>query len=223
MKTIGDFYKKHTYMVIAGFVAIAAVAGGGLALARQNDTPAVTAQTSRVGGGNQHKNGQNEHAENEMEHVAPLPAQDVSGDQATADQLTYLIEEEKLAHDVYQAMYEKWGSQVFGNIVKSEATHQTELLAVMQNRGVDDPRSDKLGVFTNDEIQALYDKLVAQGNQSQTEAYRVGKAIEELDIADIKKFLSQLHSADTDVKATFEQLMAGSEKHLAAFNRQLSR
>lgn len=223
MKNIRAFYKKHTYMVIAMFIAVLAVAGGGIALARQNGQRVASTETTHVGGGNQNKNGQSEHTEDEMEHVAPLPTQDVSGDQATAEQLTYLIEEEKLAHDVYQAMYEKWGSQVFDNIVKSEATHQTELLAVMQNRGVADPRSDKLGVFTNDDIQSLYDKLIAQGNQSKTEAYKVGKAIEELDIADIKKFLSQLNPADTDVKATFEQLMAGSEKHLVAFNRQLSR
>ncbi|MBL8121174.1 DUF2202 domain-containing protein [Candidatus Saccharibacteria bacterium] len=214
--------RKQTHIAVALFAATLIAAGGGIALARQNRGVSVPSTTTQHVSG-QHGNSKPDTADSEMSHVTPLPAASVSGDPTTATQLVYLIEEEKLAHDVYQVLYDTWGSQVFRNIVKSEANHQSEVLAVMQNRNIADPRSSSLGVFTNKDLQALYTKLVAQGKQSQTEAYKVGVAIEELDIADIKKDLASLNSADTDVKATMEQLLAGSERHLAAFNRQLTR
>lgn len=37
--------------------------------------------------------------------------------------LSYLIEEEKLAHDVYTVLLEEYGSQVFGNILESSENH----------------------------------------------------------------------------------------------------
>lgn len=140
---------------------------------------------------------------------------------STTSQLLYLIEEEKLAHDVYAKLYERYGANVFGTILKSEATHQSEVLALLKARGIDDPRSTIAGVFTNDDLQSLYNKLVAQGNQSVTEAYKVGVAIEELDIVDISKQLET--AADTDVITVLEKLRRGSENHLRAFNRRLNK
>lgn len=140
---------------------------------------------------------------------------------STTSQLLYLIEEEKLAHDVYAKLYERYGASVFGTILKSEATHQSEVLALLKARGLEDPRLATAGVFANDELQSLYDKLVAQGNQSVTEAYKVGIAIEELDIGDISKQLET--AADTDVITVLEKLRRGSENHLRAFNRQLNK
>lgn len=137
----------------------------------------------------------------------------------TVELLTYLIEEEKLAHDVYTKMYELWGARVFGNILKSELTHQDEVLRLLTARGVADPRTGALGTFNNTELQTLYNQLIAQGSQSAAEAYRVGVAIEEKDIADIN---SQLKTAsDTDVITALEKLRRGSENHLRAFNRQI--
>jgi hypothetical protein len=37
-------------------------------------------------------------------------------------------EEEKLAHDVYMTLYEKWGQQIFKNIAASEETHTNAVL-----------------------------------------------------------------------------------------------
>ena len=137
--------------------------------------------------------------------------------------LEYMIEEEKLAHDVYVAMYDKWGSRVFNNIQKSEQNHQNQLFSVMQSRNISDPRSASVGVFKDQTLQDLYNKLVAQGNNSLTDAFKVGVAIEELDIADLNSSLSSLGSTDADIKSVYESLLSGSKKHLSAFNRQLSR
>lgn len=155
--------------------------------------------------------------------ITPLNTTQASNNQTTSDELAYLIEEEKLAHDVYQMMYNKWGSRVFSNIKNSETTHQDMLLAIMNSRGIADPRKSDIGKFTDPDLQALYDKLIAQGNQSQSEAYKVGVVIEETDIADINKMLKSLDSKDTDIKAVLENLLNGSENHLRAFNRQVGR
>lgn len=138
---------------------------------------------------------------------------------STEEQLLYLIEEEKLAHDVYSVMYDKYGANVFGNILNSESTHQGRVLTLLQARNIADPRLPKVGDFKNQELQALYNALVAQGNQNATEAYKVGVAIEEKDIKDISVQLST--ATEQDVITALEALRSGSESHLRAFNRQL--
>jgi hypothetical protein len=138
---------------------------------------------------------------------------------ATKAQLLYLIEEEKLAHDVYAAMFDLWGARVFGNILQSEESHQSQVLTVMSAHGIADVRSTKLGVFKNAELQSLYTQLIAKGSKTTVDAYEVGVAIEELDIADLTEMLST--AKDADVIAMMEILRRGSENHLRAFNNQL--
>lgn len=133
--------------------------------------------------------------------------------------LLYLIEEEKLAHDVYTAMYNLYGAQVFGNILKSEETHQSQVLTLLKARNIADPRNSELGKFTDAGLQKLYDELIAQGKQNKENAFKAGVAIEEKDIADITTQLAT--ATDTDVVSTLEALRSGSENHLRAFNRQI--
>lgn len=141
----------------------------------------------------------------------------------TANALQYIIEEEKLAHDVYEALYQLWGARVFSNIAGSETRHQSEILAILQSRQIADSRSSVAGKFTNQDLQKLYNTLVAQGSQDITEAYKVGKAIEELDIADITSAMNTLGTNDSDIQAMYQTLINGSKNHLSAFNRQLTR
>jgi hypothetical protein len=133
--------------------------------------------------------------------------------------LVFLIEEEKLAHDVYTVLYEQYGSKVFGNILESETTHQDQVMAVLDVYGVDDPRSSELGVFNDPALQKLYDQLIELGSKSLADAYQVGVMIEEKDIADISTQLAT--ATDQDVIDVLERLRSGSENHLRAFNRQL--
>jgi hypothetical protein len=121
---------------------------------------------------------------------------------STEEQLLYLIEEEKLAHDVYTVMYQKYGANVFGNILHSESTHQGRVLTLLQVHNIADPRSSEVGVFTNQDLQSFYYQLIEQGTRSATEAYKVGVAIEERDIADIGTQLAT--TTDQDIIATLE-------------------
>ncbi|MFM6967806.1 MAG: DUF2202 domain-containing protein [Microbacteriaceae bacterium] len=134
--------------------------------------------------------------------------------------LQYLIEEEKLAHDVYVTLNDIWPSNVLANITSSEITHQDRVAGLLDSYGITDPRSATVGEFTNPELQALYDELVAQGSVSQQAAFEVGVAIEELDISDIDEMLTTVD--DPQVASVLESLRSASEKHLAAFERQLS-
>ena len=150
---------------------------------------------------------------------APSVEQGVANEAATATQLAYLIEEEKLAHDIYTAMFNLWGARAFGNILESETNHQDQVFAVMSANGVSDPRSSELGVFTDTELQKLYDDLLAKGSLSLTDAYEVGVAIEVRDIADLTDMLST--ATEASVIAMMESLRRGSENHLRAFKSKL--
>jgi hypothetical protein len=136
--------------------------------------------------------------------------------------LLYIREEEKLAHDVYVALYEKWGLTIFQNIASSEQSHTDAVKAVLDAYGLPDPAAGKTpGEFVNADLQALYDDLTAQGSQSLSDALKVGAAIEEIDILDLEKHLAQ--TENSDIRMVYENLMKGSRNHLRAFTSTLSR
>ena len=62
--------------------------------------------------------------------------------------------------------------------------------------------TDFLGVFSNPDLQALYDQLIAQGMTSQVEAYKVGVLIEEKDITDLNTAISS--TTDSTIQATLK-------------------
>lgn len=134
--------------------------------------------------------------------------------------LQYLIEEEKLAHDVYQRFEELWGVRIFSNIMASEVTHQQLLEPLLASKGIADPRSPMAGVFSDPEIQRMYDQLVQQGSASLTEAYKAGVTIEQKDIADLSADLKT--TTDAGTTAVLQRLLAGSQNHLQAFESQLN-
>ncbi len=151
----------------------------------------------------------------ELEQESEIATQTSSTDEL----LLYLIEEEKLAHDVYTVLGETWGGNTFSNILASETTHQDQVLSLLNTYGLTDPRSTEIGVFTNPDLQALYNQLIEQGMTSQTEAYKVGVLIEQTDITDLTTAMST--TTDAVIISTLEKLRSASESHLAAFNKKL--
>ncbi|MGZ8805137.1 MAG: DUF2202 domain-containing protein [Microbacterium sp.] len=148
---------------------------------------------------------------------APSPSPTVESAAAVESQLRYLIEEEKLAHDVYVVLGEFWGTRVFENIAASESTHEAAVADLLPAYGVEDPRASERGVFTEPALQALYDDLIDAGSRSREDAIQVGVTIEKTDIADLAAALT---GAPEDVAVVLERLLAASENHLAAFERQ---
>ncbi|MBP6148085.1 MAG: DUF2202 domain-containing protein [Candidatus Planktophila sp.] len=133
-------------------------------------------------------------------------------------QLQYLVEEEKLARDVYAYLAANVTSQKFSNITKSEQTHMDNISALLKKYNFFNPTLTRApGVFRDAELQKLYNDLIAQGSVNLAAAMQVGVAIEELDIADLKKIM--VTPAPADVKLAYDLLLKGSYNHLAAFSR----
>lgn len=143
----------------------------------------------------------------------------LSDDEAAG--LVFMREEEKLARDVYIYLYEAWGQKTFDNIATSEQAHTDAMLDLLHKYGLDDPVGDNAeGVFVDQNLQGLYDTLIATGSASLIDALLVGAAIEEIDLIDIKHLVDELDGND-DIRLVYENLIAGSENHLRAFVRTL--
>jgi len=149
--------------------------------------------------------------------VLDIPASDLSSEEAAA--LLYMREEEKLARDVYNTSYEIWGQPTFTNIAASEQAHMDEIKLLLDRYNLADPALEP-GSFSDSNLGALYNQLVAQCSVSLAEALKVGAAIEEIDILDLQERLAQTDNAD--LLQVFNNLMMGSYNHLNAFVGVLS-
>lgn len=202
--------KKSTIIIASGLAL--AIGAAGVTAAVITSTPPAPVDTSVAL--------QEQTVENTPQSATPeIVDETISPASSTEDLLVYLIEEEKLAHDVYTVLGQTWGGNTFTNILSSESTHQSQVLTLLNTYGIADPRSTEIGVFINPDLQALYDQLIAQGMQSQTEAYKVGVLIEETDIADLSEAMATTN--DTVILETLTKLRSASESHLAAFSRKL--
>jgi hypothetical protein len=136
-----------------------------------------------------------------------------------AEHLAFMREEEKLARDVYLALYQKWQQPVFNNIAQSEQSHMDQIKCFLDAYGLPDSASGEAGRFNNTTLQGLYDSLAARGQTSPGEALLVGGMIEEVDIRDLQTARDQ--TTIPEVKTLYGNLLAGSAKHLRAFAANL--
>ena len=150
---------------------------------------------------------------------------DVEGGELSQEEiegLNLLREEEKLARDVYAALYTVWNFPVFQNIGESEQQHMDALKILFDKYRIADPvEEDVEGIFESKELTELYASLVDRGKTSIVDALQVGAAIEDLDIADLQQALG--HADNDDIRIVYQNLMKGSRNHLRSFIRLLSR
>ncbi len=155
-----------------------------------------------------------------LPYINSFPKQEISQDERTA--LLHMREEEKLARDVYKTLGKTWGLRVFSNIAKSEQRHMDVVKALLTKYGIKDPvENDAVGRFSNPKMQQLYEELVAKGLRSPQDALIVGATIEDLDIYDLEKWLLKVDNMD--ITFALSNLKKGSENHIRAFTRLLSR
>ena len=83
----------------------------------------------------------------------------------------------------------------------------------------DSMKSNDIGVFNDPYFQKLYDDLMEKGLKSKKDALEVGMTIEDVDIYDLEKFMTE--TDNTDIKTIFTNLNNGSMNHMRAFKRQL--
>ena len=134
------------------------------------------------------------------------------------EMLTFLVEEEKLAHDLYVQLAQSSGAMQFNNILNSEVTHISLVQGLLASYDIVDPTIGLAeGEFLNPDLQALYDSLLVSGSVDRAGAIAAGIAVEEKDIADIEAMLAT--ELPSDVVSVLERLLSGSQNHLAAFQR----
>lgn len=135
--------------------------------------------------------------------------------------LQYMREEEKVAGDVYKTFYNLYKINIFLNISSSEAQHSEAIRKLLVKYSIKDPATKTFGVFTNVELQSLYNKLIAEGKVSSTKALTVGATIEEIDIVDLKRAINA--TDNPDIKNVYNNLLNGSKNHLIAFTSNLAK
>jgi len=130
--------------------------------------------------------------------------------------ILFMIEEEKMARDIYDELFEQTGLIQFDRISDSEQQHYDTLLSTADKLGIDTSTlSTEAGVFTNIEVQNLYDQLMEQASVSTDAAINVGIAIEQTDIADL---YTAIDSTEITLLGTvYNNLLDASMNHLNAF------
>jgi hypothetical protein len=143
--------------------------------------------------------------------------------QSEYDGLLMMIEEEKLARDVYSALYDKWRLKIFNNISSREQRHMTMVMDLLYKYNIKNPLYDSMskGEFLTPEVQELYNSLVATGYKSIDDALIVGATIEDMDIYDLNREISITNKKD--ILKVYEKLLDGSVNHARAFNKQLTK
>lgn len=146
--------------------------------------------------------------------MTPLGAED-------AQTVLVMREEEKLARDVYRAMFDLWQAPVFANISESEQRHMDAIRRVILRYELEDPVVDDTeGVFTNPLFAERYADLIEAGSVSMVEAFKVGALIEEMDIKDLQEALAQTDRAD--LETVYGHLLRASRNHLRAFAARIT-
>ena len=151
-------------------------------------------------------------------YIATLPKEALSA--AENDALLSMREEEKLARDVYRALFAANGDRSFANIASAEQRHMDDVKLLLDRYGLADPAPAMAGEFKNARLASLYTDLVARGKTSLAEALKVGATIEDLDLADVDKALDV--SDNRDIDAVMQNLAKGSRNHLRAFSSRLT-
>ncbi len=147
-----------------------------------------------------------------------LPKEDLS--KAERDILLFMVEEEKMAHDLYAAFYQKWSVPVFDRIRQSEQKHIESVSYLLDKYDVDHATLEP-GKFSMEALQILYNTLLERGMLSVTAAYTAAALVEETDLNDLQKAIKD-QVDNKDITLVFTHLSEASGRHLKNFVTQLN-
>jgi len=142
----------------------------------------------------------------------------------TVDEIATLLwmrEEEKLARDVYIKMTEYYSANIFSNIAAAEQKHFDAIGRKLDQYGIADVALPGVGAFYNQDLQAMYDDFVTEGQVGYVEALFVGVEIEEADLVDLTVAIDETDSRP--LKRTYSRLLIGSQHHLDSFIKLLEK
>jgi hypothetical protein len=136
--------------------------------------------------------------------------------------LVFLMEEEKMARDVYSNLGVLRNYQDFKDISEEEEQHLQLIIDMAKQNEILLPEIVELdfkGKFQNVRLQNLYDELIKKAKTSLVDALEVGAWIEERDIADLE--LAMQNTVDENFDELYSKLKRDSENHLRTFDKAL--
>jgi hypothetical protein len=146
---------------------------------------------------------------------------DAASGTLTAQQRTTLAamaEQEKLAHDLYQAFATWYDSAIFERVALARTRHLTAVRSLLDRYGLADPTAGKAAdEFASAAVKATYDRYLREGSASLAAVLDVGERVERADIAALERALDAL--AAPDVEVAYQHLLMASRHHLAALTR----
>ncbi len=161
--------------------------------------------------------------------------------QELKDILSFMGNEERLAYDIYNALYKKFPDvkQLYNIPTKSEYKHIQAVQSLVQKyiesdadfSNVDLPHLNykntaiedmEAGVYDIQAIQDLYNTLYAKGVKSKQDALEVGCIVEVTDINDLNVRIATAKDYNaTDIETVLNFLRDGSYNHYWAFDKGL--
>src|SRR5664279_1664886 len=136
-------------------------------------------------------------------------------DGTRAADLAHSRDEERMARDLYTLFGQTYHAAIFDRIAASEQQHFDAVGTLLNTYAVADPATAQpAGTFANTDFQKLYDQWKAHGLTSVQDAYAVGVALEQTDIADLQGILAR--NSEADAQRVFTHLLAASQHHLDA-------
>ena len=174
----------------------------------------------------------------EVEIAIDAPVSKLS--QELTDTLAYMGNEERLAYDVYNALYDRYGTQQFTKIATNgEYQHITAVQALIQKYKLSDDVSftnidlEPLGYMNTSiedmqagtydilAIQDLYDYLMDLATD-EIAALKVGCIIEVVDVNDLNRDIALAEAEGAaDIVTVFNFLRDGSYNHYWSFDKGL--
>src|SRR5664279_5572083 len=128
---------------------------------------------------------------------ATAPSSTAIADDTRAADLAFSRDEERMARDLYTLFGQTYDAAILNRIAGSEQQHFDAVGALLTTYAITDPAvGQPAGTYANADVQKLYDQWKAQGLTSVQDAYAVGVALEQADIADLQGILARNSHAD---------------------------
>ncbi|MCB4780857.1 MAG: DUF2202 domain-containing protein [Sulfurovum sp.] len=167
--------------------------------------------------------------------IEPLPSgKPADIGQELSDALFYTMDEERLAYDIYNGLYNQHGTKEFTNVAKSEYLHIQTIQGLFKKYFLNNDNSSfdyanvsiedmPAGTYDIPSIQNLYNSLILRGSVSEIAALQVGCMVEVTKIDDLNENIEKVknaHSSD-DISTVLTFLRQGGYDHYWAFSRKL--
>ena len=130
-----------------------------------------------------------------------------------AKKLLFQYDEEKFAHDYYNAMYDQWKILAFKNLAKCEESHMKVVKGLIAEFG-DIKAIEELqpGVFTNPELTRTFKEKMQTARESENDALIAAANFEEKNISNLEDLIKMPEGQAN--QECMENLLDSSIDHL---------